>query len=439
MNLRKNIMAQFIFGASLLVLCLLLLIVSQQQAASIQNQLRDWQGSVSKLELDVASLQQQAQHYKLNAPRDFESYNRDVAVFYKQFQQLLGSITQGIQQADILATELQQSPGYDLLFSGESDIALAVKQQQSFKLFWGTFLQNLNQEIGSPQEPRLEWAADHIIATQTNLSNRIDTLYQTVVQANQWFSKSYEVFSWVVSASVLVFISLILALFAQLIVRPIVSTTKVCQEVAAGNYGKKVNVNGIAEAKQLQEAFNDLSSRSKLLMDMLGDVNKPGNVTTKLQRIYNSGKDALGCSWIGLMAFDENRAQLNASVPAALDANFKHRHVTLNKAFGRDLLSALDTQWLDLPGLRQLSIKRHDERFLRELHKNTMAQHIVGYSFQCPKHNEFILMFACNLEEGFSPQQVDIIKALSKLMADGIISGLEYKAPVAAWFKKIRP
>ena len=106
MNLRKNIMAQFIFGASLLVLCLLLLIVSQQQAASIQNQLRDWQGSVSKLELDVASLQQQAQHYKLNAPRDFESYNRDVAVFYKQFQQLLGSITQGIQQADILALSL---------------------------------------------------------------------------------------------------------------------------------------------------------------------------------------------------------------------------------------------------------------------------------------------------------------------------------------------
>lgn len=432
MNLRKNIMAQFIFGASLLVLCMVLLTVSQQQAANLQNQLRDWQGTVSKLELDVASLQQQAQHYKLNAPRDFESYNRDVAVFYQQFQQLLNTISQGIQQADVPANALNDYAGYDALFSDGSKIEQAIQQQASFKLFWDTFLKNLNEEIGSPQEPRLEWAADHIISTQTNLSKRIDSLYQTVAQANQWFSNRYQVFSWVVSASVLVFMSVILVLFAQYIVRPIVSTTKVCQEVAAGQYGKKVNVNGIAEAKQLQEAFNDLSSRSKLLMDMLGDVNKPGDVTTKLQRIYSSGKDALGCSWIGLMAFDENRAQLNASVPAALDANFKHRHVTLNKAFGRDLLAALDAHWLDLPGLRQLSIKRHDERFLRELHKNTMAQHIVGYSFKCPKHNEFILMFACNLEEGFSTQQVDIIKALSKLMADGIIAGLEYTAPVAA-------
>ena len=286
----------------------------------------------------------------------------------------------------------------------------------------------MEQEIGSPSEPRLEWAADHIITTQENLAKRTHALYTKVELANTWFSQSYELVSWLVSGSVLVLISIILALFAQFIVRPIVSTTKVCKEVAAGDYGKKVKVSGIGEAKQLQEAFNDLSSRSKLFMDMLGDINKPGDVPTKLQRIYNSGKDALGCSWIGLMVMDDNRAELDSSVPAALDVNFKHRHVTLNKAFGRDLVSALDTKWLDLPALRQLSIKRHDERFLRELHKNTMAQHIVGYPFKCPKHNEFILMFACNLEEGFSKQETDIIKALSKLMADGIIDGLSYSA-----------
>ena len=426
MNLRKNIMAQFVAGALLLVLCLLVLTVSQQQASKVQNQLRDWQGQVSKLELDVASLQQQAQHYKLNAPRDFESYNRDVAVFYKQFQQQLTSITQTTENAHIPAYRLKDNTAYNVFFSNDTAIEESIKQQASWGIFWDTFLTNLKQEIGSPSEPRLEWAADHIISTQANLSSRTQALHTKVVQANQWFSTRYEQVSWLMSGAVLVFISIILALFAQFIVRPIVSTTKVCKDVAAGNYGKKVTVNGVGEAKQLQEAFNDLSSRSKLLMDMLGDINKPGDVPTKLKRIHSSGKEALGCSWIGLMAVNETRAELNSSVPAALDANFKHRHVTLNKAFGRDLLSALETKWLDLPALRQLSIKRHDERFLRELHKNTMAQHIVGYSFKCPKHNDFILMFACNLEHGFTQQQTDIIKALSKLMADGIISGLDY-------------
>lgn len=427
MNLRKNIMAQFIAGALLLILCVAALTFSQQQASKIQNHLRDWQSEISKLELDVANLQQQAQHYKLNAPRDFESYNRDVAVFYKQFQQLLNSIDQTVINAQAPVTHLHSNAAYNLLFAGDSPIESAFTQQASWQTFWQTFLNNLNDEIGDPSEPRLEWAADHIISTQENLTNRITELHTKVDSANQWFNRQQALINWFISAVVLAVISIILALFAQFIVRPIISTTKVCEEVAAGNYGKKVTINGVGEAKQLQIAFNDLSSRSKLLMDMLGDVNKPGNVPTKLQRIYDSSKDALGCSWIGLMTFNDTQAILKSSVPASLDANFKHRHVTLNKSFGRDLLSALDTQWLDLPALRQLSIKRHDERFLRELHKNTMAQHIVGYSFKCPKHNEFILMFACNLEHGFTSQQTDIIKALSRLMADGIISGLEHK------------
>jgi len=429
MNLRNNLMAQFILGALLLVLCLAALTLSQQQATKVQNQLRDWQGHVSKLKLDIASLQQQAQHYKLNAPRDFESYNRDVAVFYKQFQQALGTINQSMELARLPTDNLKNQRFYHAFFANNTPIELAVNKQESFQTFWATFLINLNSELGSQSEPRLEWAADHIINTQANLTSRTQALSQKVVQANQWFATRYELVSWIMSGTTLVFISIILTLFALFIVRPIVSTTKVCKDVAAGDYGKKVNVNGVAEAKQLQIAFNDLSARSKLLMDMLGDVNKPGNVPTKLQRIYNNSKEALGCSWIGLMSFNETRAELNSSVPVALDENFKHRHVTLNKAFGRELLEALDKQWLDLPALRQLSIKRHDERFLRELHKNTMAQHIVGYSFKCPKHNEFILMFACNLEEGFTPQQIDIIKALSRLMADGIIAGLEYKTP----------
>lgn len=85
-------MSQFLVGSGLLILCVLFLAFSQKQASDIQAQLRDWQSSSAKLELDVLALQKQAQHYKLNAPRDFESYNRDVAVFFKQFQQQLATI-----------------------------------------------------------------------------------------------------------------------------------------------------------------------------------------------------------------------------------------------------------------------------------------------------------------------------------------------------------
>lgn len=215
-----------------------------------------------------------------------------------------------------------------------------------------------------------------------------------------------------------------LVLFVNRIIRPVLSTTLACETVAAGEYGTKVELNGSGETRRLQKAFNELSARSKLMMDMLGDVNQPGNVGEKLERIYGSGYEALGCSWIGLMAFEADKIQLNASVPAMLDTGFRHRHVSLNKALGKDLLNTLKSGWLNIDSLKTLTLNRHDERFLRELYKHTHANHVVGYPFRCPQHNNFILLFTSNDAEGFSDQQIELIKALSKLMADAIISGM---------------
>lgn len=164
------------------------------------------------------------------------------------------------------------------------------------------------------------------------------------------------------------------------------------------------------------------------MMDMLSEMNQPGDVNDRLQRIYDSGHEALGSNWIGLMAFKDQTVDLNASVPPSLDMNFRHRHVSIHKAFGKELVNTLDNGWLSIESLRQLSLNRHDERFLRELHKNTMATQIVGYSFKCPQHNDFILMFSSKREGGFSQQQIELIKALSKLIADAIIAGMDQPA-----------
>ncbi len=126
----------------------------------------------------------------------------------------------------------------------------------------------------------------------------------------------YQLLNNVLLGLVLAIITLTLGLFALLVIRPIVVTTNVCKAVSACEYGSKVAVNGTGETKQLQEAFNDLSSRSKLFMAFLGDINKPGNVPSKLQSIYKSGKDALNCSWIGLMAFGEQRVELHKNTMA---------------------------------------------------------------------------------------------------------------------------
>ena len=55
---------------------------------------------------------------------------------------------------------------------------------------------------------------------------------------------------------------------------------------------------------------------------------------------------------------------------------------------------------------------------------------MVGHPFHCPKHNGFLLMFTTQQEGGFSPSQIELIKALVSLMSDVLISGLSYEPPI---------
>lgn len=428
MNPLKSLMTQFVLGATIMIAFILLLTLSQRESTQLQKQLTDWQAQADKIQLDIASLQQQAQHYKLNAPRDFESYNRDVAVFYQQFRQQLTTLDNSFSEANNNVTKLSESIAYSLLTQEGSPLLRAIQKQSAWHHFWLLFVDDLEAQLGDPKEPRLEWGAEYIINNQERLSLEATSLANQIHEAYIWFGITSDKVNLGLISVVMAYLLLALGLFALRILRPVLSTTRACEAVAAGDYGKKVDLNGSGETRRLQQAFNELSARSKLMMDMLGDINKPGDVSEKLQSIYDSGREALGSNWIGLMAFNEQNVELNTSVPTTLDYNFRHRHVSLHKAFGKELASTLESGWLNIESLRQLSLTRHDERFLRELHKNTMAHQVVGYPFRCPKHNNFILLFSSNSPEGFSQQQEELIRALAKLMADAIIAGMDQPA-----------
>ncbi|WP_419810587.1 HAMP domain-containing protein [Bacterioplanoides sp.] len=439
MNPLKSLMTQFILGATVMVAFVLMLTLSQRESTQLQKQLTDWQAQADKIQLEIANLQQQAQHYKLNAPRDFESYNRDVAVFYQQFRQQLATLDNSFNQANSRVTELSNSVAYDWLTQEGSPLLRAIQKQSAWHHFWLVFVDGLEAQLGDPQEPRLEWGAEHIINNQERLSLEATSLAGQIRDAYTWFGITSDKINLGLISIVFAYLLLMLGMLGLRILRPILSTTRACEAVAAGAYGQKVEINGSGETRRLQQAFNELSARSKLMMDMLGDINKPGNVSEKLQSIYDSGHEALGNNWIGLMAFNEQSVELNTSVPTTLDYNFRHRHVSLHKAFGKELSNTLDSGWLNIESLRQLSLTRHDERFLRELHKNTMAHQVVGHPFQCPQHNDYILLFSSNRPEGFSSQQIELIQALSPLMADAIVSGMDQPASHSLIVGDIQP
>lgn len=431
MRIIKSLMTRFILGATLLIALIALISFSQIMADQHKSIFSKWSTDSEKLRLELSSLQQQAQHYKLNAPRDFESYNRDVAVFYKQFKQEIASISNINTELQNSATEIGDST---ILKAINSNADTPLKQSQemleAWIQQWISFSDLMDERLGDPTNPRLEWGADLVLNQYTALQQASNELSKSINQSQTWLYQHHTSINYSLLVFVLSYIIIALISLAWFVIRPIILTSKACEQVAAGKYGLHINVPAVGETKHLQQSFNELSATTKLVMDMLTKIHQPSDVTAKLQKIYDSGSEALGINWIGLMTLKEGNFELISSAPEASQNTWRHKSVSIHKSFGKDLLASFDKRWLDIRQLSKLALQRHDERFLREVHKNTRAHHMVGHPFHCPKHNGFLILFTTQQEEGFTPSQIELIKALVSLMSDALISGLSYEVPL---------
>ncbi|WP_157729908.1 HAMP domain-containing protein [Bacterioplanes sanyensis] len=421
---RLRLITTFSVAAALLITVVLASGYALTRLSHWQQSAANWHASSLQLSGQLSVLLQQAQHYKRNAPRDYESYNRDLVVFYQQFLHSIAATEQAVavlqqhQQALANDNELLSLLNATELFQAQNLHAQWLQDWQSFEVA-------LHDALGDPAEPRLEWGAEYILANIAPLQARRDSLQSAIASAQQRFEQGSQQGRLLAMSTLIVLVLVLLLLLALRVVRPIVRTAHACDRVASGEYGLQIDETGSTETRQLQHAFNQLSARAKLMLDLVRDIHQPTDTATKLNDIFDSGRSALGINWLGLIALDSSRIELTHSAPDALDAHWRHRHISPNKVFGQELQASFQQQWLSLDNIRQLAVSRHDERFLRELHKNTLASEVVGYPFRCPQHKQFILLFSTRQETGFSAEQSNLIRALVPLMADAILESFE--------------
>ena len=426
----KSLMTQFIIGASFLVSSILLLVFSQHLADNNNQLLSQWQHQSEQLRYEISALKQQAQHYKLNAPRDFESYERDKSVFFEQFQQQLHAINLQNQALNTSLEKINKSTLLDLLANAQysitenSPLNVALTASTQWNTSWKTFDNDLLAALGDPKNPRLEWAADEVIKHQQQLLTQAQTINEHISATSSWFNTAYGYVKNTLIGLVFSYLFFSMIALAYFVIRPIVLTSRACTRVAMGEYGLSIDSQGSKETKQLQKSFNDLSATTKLIMDLLKEVNQAGNTQEKLQHIYYSAQKILGINWIGLMAVNDQHIELLSSASHRPESMFRHNTVSLHKRLGKDMQQAFKEGWFEITELGKMTLQHHDERFLREIHTKTRATQVIGHPFHCPKHNGFLLLLTTNQVDGFSKQQIALAQALVKLMSDAIISGL---------------
>lgn len=420
----NSLVFRFVTGSVLLLLGVLLLGYVHQQSLQLQSDIGRWQGQADILVKHTRQLQELAQHYKTNAPRDYESYERDLLVFYRQFSGHLDLMTADqelIRDYEQVISQNLLMPWLQRLSATPVNDSLPVAATRDD---WKNFVIRMQETLGNPQEPRLEWASELVLEQFPLLLASAEQQQLTARTATALFNSSSQQLNYLVVAMLSAFILAGFMAFIFKVIRPVLRTAHACQQVAAGEYGLNVALDGSGETRQLQQAFNELSSRAALMLDLVGNLNRHESVPARLAAILDNSREALGVNWIGLMYLQNDSARLQASVPASIDYDWKHRQLSLNKSLGKRLNDTGSHQWLDLSNLPELALRHHDERFLRELHKNTMATQVMGYGFTCPRQHRFLLMFSTRHTSGFSPQQQSLMQTLARLMVNAIIDSM---------------
>ena len=432
MSFFNSLITRSLLGGFLLLLSILAMNTGHQWSRDLQSSTTVWQTKLDTLTDELVKLGHLARNYKDNAPRDFVSYERDLAVFNGQFQAQLQALDTDYQLLERVTGQLNNNPLFQWLNQDDTAASVAMAQQQTVVQSWQVFRADLNETLGDPDQPRLEWGAEQIMAREESLFQQAAELSKQVDTAALWIEQRNQNFNDTMLILVALYVLVSFATFLLFVIRPVVRTAKACQEVSDGQYGLSVDVTGSGETRQLQEAFNELSARAALMLDLVGQLSRTGNITDKLNTILNHSQTALGVNWVGFVELSDDGALLSKSVPVDLDRDWKHRRVSLNKSLGKQLSNIGKDEWLDISNLAETALKHHDERFLRELHKHTNATHVMGYGFTCPKQHRFVLLFTTRVEAGFSHHQQELMRALAKLMVNAVIDGMDNEAQTAA-------
>lgn len=265
--------------------------------------------------------------YADNAPRNFKSYYRDVALYHKQIQMLIERYDKIINsfKARRLAPELFQneilsirqnkknipeiSKKYDPIYctwnkAARNELVEAAKS-------WDGFKQGLNKELGSNlKEPRLEAAAQYVLYNEDNLMLAATDL--TAAFRNMMEQKLNQI-TWLnrisIILSFLIAITIFLVVYKK-VFKPIAMTVDAFERVAQGELTHQLEVSDTEELGKLTHSFNYLTARLHSLFGLTDRIYQATNLDEIIKFVYEEFNGLLPIDWVAMLRMDVSKQQM---------------------------------------------------------------------------------------------------------------------------------
>jgi signal transduction histidine kinase/HAMP domain-containing protein len=260
-----------------------------------------------RLELAAEQIHAQAMNYKQNAPRDYPAYYRDVRLYYRDltthvatFDQVVDAFMKGDFSHEVPTPLPWMMPRLG------TGVTLAIRDlEQTWETWRGALFEAMGEDT---EEPRLEWAAEHVIAEHAVLGDATATLTRAL---RDWTASEYrKVVQGALGLAVVVVLVAagLLLILRYRVLAPLRRTIGGFQRVADGDFGHRTPVEGTTEIRELTGSFNRLSVRLDLLHQLIRRLQQGSDLDELVGFLSREFRDLLGFDWIGVVVIDDARA-----------------------------------------------------------------------------------------------------------------------------------
>ena len=266
-------------------------------------------------------------NYAANAPRDYKSYYRDVALYQEQLKSLVSRYDKIIDsfKARELAPELFRDEFMAInrvnksipKISDEIDPikctwnTTARNQLVEASKAWDSFKRGLYKEFGDNlEEPRLEAAAHYVLYNEDSLLLSATDL--TAAFRNMMEQKLSQI-TWLNRISIV--LSLLIALTIFIVVykkvfKPMSLTVDAFQRVAQGELTHQLEVSDSVELGKLTDSFNRLTQRIHSLFGLTDRIYQATNLDEIIQFVYEEFNGLLPIDWVAMLRMDVSKQQM---------------------------------------------------------------------------------------------------------------------------------
>jgi signal transduction histidine kinase len=367
-----------------------------------------------RLQLTSEQLATQGMNYKENAPRDYDTYYRDVRLYYRDlmshvmtFDRISDAFMEGSFDA-----ELTGIPGRVEPELSERTYAAVDRLQAVWKAYRG----GLEEALGPDrQEPRLEYAAEFVIEHHDELQVATDGLmsaYQEQVSRELALINRINRGAWL--AGVAMTAGIILWFYAR-VLRPLDRAVAGFRRVTRGDFGHQVQSFGDNELAWMTQSFNRLSSRLNAVFRLIDRIQQGSDLEDALRFVAEEFPALLPLDWVGVLFVTGDGTSIKLE-RAYLDGRprlIPHPHFALAGTLLEKAMSS--GQPLHIPDVPETARSDARFRFLRLLGQTGARDAIfLPVTEQSPLPG--VLVFATRRAHAYNREHLELLTNIAGLV-----------------------